>query len=388
MYFTISTDKVKGGTDMYDRKDYYYDPVNHYYTYDPNGYYAGQQENNRESFQGGGYNGNGGSGGDQNDRKKEKKQISLTRTKLVAMMLVMVLLAGMAGFGGARLAGAGKITISQQDQTVSSTGYDLKESTGSKLTIQQIASKCQDSVVSIRTESVSQGSWVREYVTEGAGSGVIFKSDGYILTNNHVVQGARKVTVTVDSKSGSSKDYEAEIVGTDAKNDVAVLKINAKNLSAANLGKSSSISVGDMAVVVGNPLGELGDSVSAGIISSTSRKVTVDSKQMNLIQTDASVNPGNSGGGLFNGSGQMIGLVVAKSSGTGIEGLGFAIPIDTAIQSAQNILDGKINDNATEQEDSQSQQNEQNQQDPFSGRGNSDDDFWDNGSDGLFDYFF
>lgn len=377
---------------MYDRKDYYYDPVNHYYTYDPDGYYARQSDM---------FSGNDGEfgnhpGGPDRKAKKEKKSVTLTRSKLIALMLVMVMLAGLAGFGGAKLAGAGNFTVSQNDQTVTNTGYDLKESTGSKLSIQQIADKCQDSVVSIRTESVSQGSWIREYVTEGAGSGVIFKSDGYILTNNHVIEGANKVTVTVDTKNGKAKDYEAKIVGTDASNDVAVLKINAKNLSAATLGKSSSTSVGDMAVVVGNPLGELGDSVSAGIISSTSRKVTIENQQMNLIQTDASINPGNSGGGLFNGSGQLVGLVVAKSSGTGIEGLGFAIPIDTVLKSAQNIINGKVNDNAgtgSDQQQDQGSSNNGNDNWEDGSQGGGQDDFWnDNGGseDGssLFDFFF
>ena len=243
---------------MYNRKDYYYDPENHYYTYDPNGYYAYQAEN-RNSFgsgqQGSGYGSgdfnsdfgtsdpfgsygvgyNGGYNGGPEMVKKEKRPMSLTKGKLIALMLVMVMLAGLAGFGGARLAGAGQMTVQQEEQTVSNTGYNLQEATGSKMSIQQIANKCQDSVVSIRTESVSQGSWIREYVTEGAGSGVIFKSNGYILTNNHVVEGARKVTVTVDGKNDKSKSYEAEIVGTDAKNDVAVLKINAKGLTAATL---------------------------------------------------------------------------------------------------------------------------------------------------------
>ena len=384
---------------MYDRKDYYYDPVNHYYTYDPDGYHARQSYGGQQADMFSGNDGEFGNhtGGPDRKAKKEKKSVTLTRSKLIALMLVMVMLAGLAGFGGAKLAGAGNFTVSQNDQTVTNTGYDLKESTGSKLSIQQIADKCQDSVVSIRTESVSQGSWIREYVTEGAGSGVIFKSNGYILTNNHVIEGANKVTVTVDTKNGKAKDYEAKIVGTDASNDVAVLKINAKNLSAATLGKSSSTSVGDMAVVVGNPLGELGDSVSAGIISSTSRKVTIENQQMNLIQTDASINPGNSGGGLFNGSGQLVGLVVAKSSGTGIEGLGFAIPIDTVLKSAQNIINGKVNDNAGAGNDQQQDQgNSSNNGNDNWGGGSQDggqDDFWnDNGgsedSGSLFDFFF
>jgi hypothetical protein len=205
----------KEEAEMYDRKDYYYDPVNHYYTYAPDG-----SPGTSQGYAGDMYGDDlRGPDPEKKKPKKEKKIVKLTRSKLVALMLVMVMLAGVAGFGGAKLAGAGKYTITQSDGTVTNTGYDLKEATGSKMTIQQIADKCQDSVVSIRTESVSQGSWIREYVTEGAGSGVIFKSDGYILTNNHVVEGARKVTVTVDTKNGKTKDYDAKIIGTDASLD-------------------------------------------------------------------------------------------------------------------------------------------------------------------------
>lgn len=347
---------------MYDRKDYYYDPVGHYYTY---GGSTSTVESEQDWYE---------PPRNQQEKKKEKKKLELTWVKFLTLALIMVLISALVGFGAARMAGGGTVTIKQEEQAVSGTGFNLQEATGSKLSVQQIAKKVSDSVVSIKTESVAQSSWIREYVTEGAGSGVIIKENGYIITNNHVVEGARKITVNLDE----DKDYEATLVGTDEKNDIAVLKINAKGLTAANIGKSSNLSAGDMAVVAGNPLGELGDSISAGIISSTSRKVTLENQEMNLIQTDASVNPGNSGGGLFNGSGQLIGVVVAKSSGTGVEGIGFAIPIDTAIKSAADIMNGKIDDSKN--------QDTQNSQDQYNnGNGNSNDngseDFWSEGED-------
>lgn len=348
------------------RKDYYYDPVNHYYTYggaqstintDGDDWYEPPKKPGKE--------------------RKERKKFELTGSKLLALALALVLLCGIAGFGGAKLAGAGKVTIAQEN-TVESAGFDLEKDTGSKMTVQQIAKKVTGSVVSIKTESVAQSSWIREYVTQGAGSGVIFKEDGYIITNNHVVEGARKITVSIDD---SEKEYEAKIVGTDASNDVAVIKIDAKGLTAATIGQSDKLVAGDMAVVVGNPLGELGDSVSAGVISSTSRKLTLEDQQMDLIQTDATINPGNSGGGLFNGSGQLVGLVVAKSSGSNVEGLGFAIPMKTAMQSAQNILDGKVNDNAKqEQQQEQVPDSEDYGWDEWPGE--------DNGGGSFFDFFF
>ena len=155
------------------------------------------------------------------------------------------------------------------------------------------------------------------------------------MTNNHVIQDANKITVTTSDK----QSYEATLVGTDKMNDVAVLKIKASGLTPAVYGNSDQLQVGDMAVAIGNPLGELGGTVTAGIISATDRELSIDGRTMTLLQTDSSINPGNSGGGLFNGDGQLIGLVVAKSSGSDVEGLGFAIPINTAASVAQQLMD-------------------------------------------------
>lgn len=203
------------------------------------------------------------------------------------------------------------------------------------MTVQEITASAKSSVVEIKTESVASDSWMQQYVTEGAGSGVIITNDGYIVTNNHVIEGARKITVTTVNK----KEYDATLVGTDPITDVAVLKIKANNLTPATYGNSEQLAVGDMAVAIGNPLGELGGTVTAGIISALDRQLSIDGKTMTLLQTDTSINPGNSGGGLFNGDGQLIGIVVAKSSGSDVEGLGFAIPINTAADIAQQIMD-------------------------------------------------
>ena len=149
----------------------------------------------------------------------------------------------------------------QNTNNAKTTGFDLEDATGSAMTVQEITAKTQDSVVEIKTESVQADTWMQQYVTEGAGSGVIIKSNGYIITNNHVIEGASKITVT----TSNNKEYEAKLVGTDADTDIAVLKINARNLAAANMGNSSQLNVGDMAVAIGNPLGELGGTVTAGI---------------------------------------------------------------------------------------------------------------------------
>ena len=310
-------------------------------------------------------------------RKKEKapaKPIMLTRKALALLIAGCLCLSCLFGLGGAAMG----ITLAQKtpadttqtasSETSSSTGthtagYTLESATGSNMTIKEITSAAKNSVVEIRTESVSSDSWMQSYVTEGAGSGVIISEDGYIMTNNHVIENASKIKVT----TADEKEYEAQLIGADDTNDVAVLKIDADGLTPATYGNSSELEVGDMAVAIGNPLGELGGTVTAGIISATDRELAIDGKTMHLLQTDSSINPGNSGGGLFNGSGQLVGLVVAKSSGSDVEGLGFAIPINTAADCAQQLIDkgyvsGQPSTGMTYQEGSASAAN-----DPFGG---------------------
>ncbi|MCB6994633.1 trypsin-like peptidase domain-containing protein [bacterium 210820-DFI.6.37] len=283
----------------------------------------------------------GGSGGGRSKKQRKKsKPIQLTRTSLAAIIVVCLFLSSAFGFGGAMLAsdrlGSGYSAGQSNTTNADTTGFNLEDATGSAMTVQEITAKTQDSVVEIKTESVQADAWMQQYVTEGAGSGVIIKSNGYIITNNHVIDGASKITVTTSDE----KEYEATLVGTDSDTDVAVLKINAKNLTAATFGNSDQLNVGDLAVAIGNPLGELGGTVTAGIISALDRSISIDGKTMSLLQTDTSINPGNSGGGLFNQYGQLVGVVVAKSSGSDVEGLGFAIPINRAAEVASQLMDG------------------------------------------------
>ena len=188
-----------------------------------------------------------------------------------------------------------------------------------------------------------------EYSSKSMGSGVIISKDGYIITNHHVVAGANSITIT--THDGTS--YEAKLIGSDAKSDIAVLKVKANNLTPATLGDSSKISIGDTAMAIGNPLGTLGGTVTDGIISATSRSLIINNEAMDLIQTNATINSGNSGGGLFDGNGNLIGIVNAKDSGTTssgatIEGLGFAIPINKAMEVAKDIIkNGKVTSRAT-----------------------------------------
>ena len=220
---------------------------------------------------------------------------------------------------------------------------ESQENTGiiSNDAIVNAVARIKEAVVEISTETtVTGGGWFggREYVTGGAGSGVIITEDGYILTCAHVVEGADKIKVTVTSGS-SYTEYPAEVIGIDTQTDIAVIKIAPDSiLTAAVMGNSSKLVVGEPAIAIGNPLGTLGGTVSNGIISALDREIKIDGSTFNLLQTNAAINPGNSGGGLFNINGELIGIVNAKSSGNIIEGLGFAIPIDTAKNIAEEIM--------------------------------------------------
>ena len=276
--------------------------------------------------------------------KPPKKRRKRSGGRVVRSAVALVLAAAMGfagGFVGARVGNAGnKVVIQQVERTDSSAASGTAVSSGG-MTTSQVSEMVSPSVVVITTEQVvySQWSWYgQNQVESGAGSGVIISSDGYILTCAHVVSGASQITVTI-----GDTDYTATVVGEDDTSDVAVLKIDATGLTPATVGDSDSLSVGDSVLAVGNPLGELGGTVTSGIVSALNRSVTIQgtssTNTMSLIQMDASVSPGNSGGGLFNMNGELIGLVNAKSSSSDAEGLGFAIPINDAIQVAQDLLE-------------------------------------------------
>ena len=275
-------------------------------------------------------------------KKKIKDPKYITRRAFVITLICCMLATSGLTIGGYTLL-ADSGLVSGGGKTVSATNYTLAKATGSEKSVQEIIAQNENAVVEIRTESVAMDNWLQNYVTQGAGSGVIVDTKGYILTCNHVIDGASKITVTL--KDGTELD--AKVVGGDAQNDIAVLKVNAKNLTAASYGDSSQLSVGDMVVAVGNPLGQLGGSASSGIISALDRTITVEGREMTLLQTDTSINPGNSGGGLFDQYGNLIGIVVAKSSGSDVEGLGFAIPIAKAAEIAKDLIEnGRVTNRA------------------------------------------
>lgn len=237
----------------------------------------------------------------------------------------------------ARRDGAGSTPVSGALGTAvigNSDSSDLT-SAASKGIYASVAAKVKPTVVEITTEQVVNGSYFQQYISSGAGSGVLISADGYIITNNHVIEGATKVMVRLTSGT----EYEAKVIGSDAQGDIAVIKIEEKDLPYAVVGDSSTLVVGEEVLAIGNPLGALGGSVTNGIISALDREITIDSQKMQLLQTNAAINPGNSGGGLFNMNGELIAIVNAKSSGSAIEGLGFAIPINYAYDIAKELID-------------------------------------------------
>ena len=305
---------------------------------------AGNNNGYTSSFSGGnggnsGYNGYSYASAPQQPPQKPKKKHNLL-LRVLACVGVVALGFG-SGVGGAIVATrtglTGNQVVVQQVQRDTSDATATNSTDGTTMSVQQIAAVVSPSVVAITTEQMSGSqTWFGGYyVQSGAGSGVIISQDGYILTCAHVVSGATSVKVQLDN----GDTYDATIVGSDSTSDIAVIKIEATGLTPAVIGDSDALAVGETVVAVGNPLGTLSNSVTDGIISALNREVTVEDNNMTLLQTDASISPGNSGGGLFNANGELIGIVNAKSSYSEAEGIGFAIPINTAMEIGQQLIE-------------------------------------------------
>ncbi len=228
--------------------------------------------------------------------------------------------------------GDGKADVETDD-----AGRVLTSAGANATTIPTVVARVEDAVVEISTETLVQSGRVGQYITSGAGSGVIISEEGFIVTNHHVIDGAD--TIVVRLTDGTK--YEATLIGSDEQTDVAVLWIDAvgRDLTVAPLGASFDLVVGEDIIAIGNPLGSLGGTVTEGIVSATARTITVDHVDMTLLQISAPINPGNSGGGLFNLAGELVGIVNAKYSSEEIEGLSFAIPIDTAYAVILELID-------------------------------------------------
>ena len=269
--------------------------------------------------------------------KKQKRGRGALRT--AALVLCCAIVGGAAGVGGAALYDAlgedapGTVTI-YQNQT-DPTAVEIQQADGLKaMSLSEIYASYADACVCITTTAVVQSGFY-QYEATGAGSGFIVSEDGYIVTNYHVIEGARSITVTLND--GSS--HEATLIGGEETNDVAVLKIDGiTGLKPVVIGDSDDLVVGETVCTIGNALGSLSFSQTSGGVSATDRSVTMsDGTVINMIQTDCTINSGNSGGPLFDSYGRVVGITSAKYSNNGdsssasIEGIGFAIPINDVL---------------------------------------------------------
>ena len=274
--------------------------------------------------------------------------------KGVALALVCALLGGGMGIGGGFLgtslargdlpqtvvSGDGVSTVMQGVRETSVLQIQQIDSS-KELTAAEVYAANVNSTVGIVTSAVTTNFWGQQTQSAAAGSGFIFTDDGYIITNYHVIEGAN--TVTVSTYDGTQ--YDAKIIGYDESNDVAVLKVEAQGLTPVVIGSSDKLNVGDSVVAIGNPLGELTFSLTAGAVSALNRDVTMSSgSTQELIQTDCAINSGNSGGALFNMYGEVVGITNAKysgSSGSGasIDNIGFAIPMDDVYNIITSIIE-------------------------------------------------
>lgn len=276
---------------------------------------------------------------DNSSHSKRTKQKRFAAKVAAFGLCCAILGGGVGGIGGALLSGGRKSTTTLYSGTrptvVLNANVDGKEI----LSASEVYEANLKSVVGING-NVTTNIWGQTVSNAVSGSGFVISSDGYVLTNYHVIKGVSNITVFFSD--GTS--YDAEVVGGEEDNDIAVLKINATDLQPAVLGNSSSIEVGENVYAIGNPLGELTFTLTGGLVSAKDRSVTTsDGTVMNMIQTDTAINSGNSGGPLFDQYGQVIGIVSAKlsnssSSSSTVEGLGFAIPINDVKDMVTSII--------------------------------------------------
>ena len=255
------------------------------------------------------------------EKKPKKNRLGL---KIAALALACALIGGAAGAGitHAITSAHGSTQIDVSDRQVAEV-RQVKVDGKQQLTMPEVYAANVNSVVSINV-STTMNVFGRTTESAASGSGFFITKDGYILTNYHVIEGAKKITVRL--RNGKSRS--ASVVGYDEGNDIAVLKIGGSGYTSVTIGKSKKVQVGDLAVAIGNRMGQVHGSVTAGIISAVEQELTIDDVTINAIQTDAAINPGNSGGALFDSYGNVIGIVYAKSSSVSIEGIGYAIPVN------------------------------------------------------------
>lgn len=285
----------------------------------------------------------------QQQPKPEKQKNGIRIGSVIAIALVCAILGGIVGAGGT-LAASGIFTkeaakpenssVVLQGQRENTVINAAQIQTGKLMNAAEVYAANVNSTVGITT-SVTTNFWGYQTTSAASGSGFILTEDGYILTNHHVIENSDSITVTL--YDGTT--YDATLIGYDASNDIAVLKVDATDLVPVILGDSDNMNVGDDVVAIGNPLGELTFSLTAGTVSALDREVTMSNGvTMNLIQTDCAINSGNSGGALFNMYGEVVGITNAKysgnsGSGASIDNIGFAIPVNEVWYIVESIIE-------------------------------------------------
>lgn len=279
---------------------------------------------------------------EENERKPQHSWM-----KVIALLLAVAVLAGAAGGTMGYVLGSrptesaeparlevesAETTAPAQPAPIEATtladqGLGLAPAKNEMLTPADVYERNVNAVVAINIEGTKTNVWGQISAYAASGSGFIITTDGYVVTNNHVISGASTINVTLTS----GDTYPAELIGCDEENDVALLKIEADGLPVVSIGDSETLHVGDMVAAIGNPLGELTNTLTVGYVSALNREINIDGTPMNMMQTDAAINSGNSGGPLFDMYGNVVGITTAKYASSSVEGLGFSIPINDAM---------------------------------------------------------
>lgn len=264
-------------------------------------------------------------------KKKKRRGLKITLACIVAA--VMITSVGVTSYvvvNGSPFAASQRNGANSNIATDKNASFNFQQLTDGErvpMSTVDIAKEVGPAVVGIVNKMEYRNFFGQTVDQSGSGSGIILSNDGYVVTNNHVIEGAKELTVVLNT----GKEYSATLIGSDAKTDLALIKIEATDLTAAKLGDSDQLQAGELAVAIGNPLGqELAGTVTVGVISAVNRTIQSENATMTLVQTDAAINPGNSGGALVNAYGEVIGINSMKFSGNDVEGIGFAIPINEA----------------------------------------------------------
>jgi len=268
----------------------------------------------------------------QPDFPKRKKSI-WARVLTAALLVAVVFVSGLVGYAYGYsqkpdvTTGPVVVTTSETSSTASNLLVSLQNQ------IELVADRASDAVVNIQTESISYDFWFQAVPSQGLGSGFFISSDGYVLTNNHVIEGARSITVI----TRDGKRYTAKVVGSDQLSDLAVLKVDVSGAKFLSFRSTDTVKVGEFVVAIGNPLG-LSHSVTFGVLSAKERSIQEPNGALivDMLQTDAAINPGNSGGPLLDLSGKVVGINTAIS--TEGQGIGFAVSADTAVKVVNDLI--------------------------------------------------